>query len=112
MIPLPLLLPVQAHTQWHIDERGRLVELCTLQGLQALRVDPDSGDVLPEVPDPGFSPAMAFSALLTHTAVASFAVLPGQHQRCALPAPQRAVRTPPPPDLPDAAIRGPPAGLA
>jgi len=107
-----LLLPVQAHTRWHVDDRGRLVELCTLQGVQSVLIDPDSGLPQPVQPDPGFSPAMAFSALLAHAVVAGCAALPSQHVRCELPAAQRAVATPLPPDLSDAPIRGPPAGLA
>jgi len=107
-----LLLPVQAHSRWHVDDHGRLVELCTLQGMQSVLIDPDSGVPQPLQPDPGFSPAMAFSALLAHAAVAGCAVLPSQHVRCVLPAAQRTVRTPLPPDLSAATIRGPPAGLA
>jgi hypothetical protein len=107
-----LLLPVQAHTRWHIDERGRLVELCTLHGLQKVRIDPDSGAPLPVAPDPGYSPAMAFSGLLSHAAVPTLAVLPARFGRYLRSVSRRTERTPASPALPDAAIRGPPAALA
>lgn len=103
-----VLLPVQAHTRWQRDAGGQLIELCTLQGTRAVRVDPHSGAPLPATTDVGHSPAMAFSAVLDH------ATPPGMVSwqaplGCFAPPP--AGRAPPAhlaPDLPDALIRGPP----
>lgn len=36
-----LLVPLQAHTAWRPDAGGRLVMICTLQGAEPHRTDPD-----------------------------------------------------------------------
>ena len=106
------LLPVQAHTRWQRDGQGRLVELCTLQGVRTVRLDPDSGQPQPAQTDHGVSPAMAFSALLLHAAVVDCVPPLTVHGRTVLPVAPPLQRAPLPPELPDAAIRAPPAILA
>lgn len=103
------LLPVQAHSRWQIDERGRLVELCTLQGTQLVHVDPESGMPVPAQSDTDTSPAMVFSLLLGHAAPA---VPPGLGVPPAEPVRGDAAPAPRAPIAPEARrrpIRGPPA---
>jgi hypothetical protein len=107
-----MLLPVQAHTRWQRDGQGRLVELCTLQGVRTVHLDPDTGQPLPAGPDHGVSPAMAFSALLSHAAVATIVPLPRVQGHLVSSATPPHRRTPLPPELPEVAIRAPPAILA
>jgi hypothetical protein len=102
------LLPVQAHSRWHVDGRGLLVELCTLQGLQTVYVDPASDAPLPATPDADTSPAMVFSLLLGQAALTSL-IFPND----APPAPVTRSASPPlrhplAPDIRRRPIRGPP----
>lgn len=59
------LLPIQSHTRWVQSADGRLIEMCTLQGIVVVDAA-DNGDLGDTAPSR--SAAMSFSDLLTSAA--------------------------------------------
>ena len=104
------LLPVQLHTRFMLDTEGDVVQICTLQGVKTVVVDPLTGDeqVLSHE-DEGRSPACAFSQLLTEALASAAVILPGWLALATVaadPLPPRATSAP---ALRHSPIRAPPA---
>lgn len=92
LLVLQLALPLQAHSHLQRNDLGITVAVCTLQGLQAVSLDPAAGDA------PARSAAMAFSDLINDTSPMVAALSPPSLQLASAvivdsPAPQVPYRT-------------------
>lgn len=104
------LFPIQLHTTFAIGSDGQVMQICTLQGVKTVVIDPVTGDEqLVAHSDDSRSPACTFSQLMAAAAVGTTSVLPGWLALADVepaPLPRKA---PPAPVLRHSSIRAPPA---
>lgn len=103
------LFPIQLHTRFVLGGDGEVLQICTLQGVQTVRVDPVTGAEQVVADEDQRSPACVFSQLLagaasgTPTASAAWLALAVDHKQ---PLPARIHAAP---LLRHTPIRAPPA---
>lgn len=104
------LFPIQLHTRFAIGGDGQVMQICTLQGVKTVQLDPVSGEeqVLAHSDDTR-SPACAFSLLMAGAITGSAAVLPGWLMLATARVDPIPPKAPSAPVLRHTAIRAPPA---
>ena len=102
------LFPIQLHTRLVLGPDGRLVQVCTLQGIKSVLVQATDEERVADQNENGRSPACAFSQLPAGALPAGFAVWRDRLQStavAAVPSPKSMPRAPLPRHTP---IRAPP----
>lgn len=104
------LIPIQSHTRYAVSAAGVVVELCTLQGVRQVIVDPLTGDLQMLDDHQGErSAAVDFSLLMAEAVVAHAEVQAGWLALIAVEPPPTVIGIPTPRHSSFASIRAPPS---
>lgn len=96
-----VVIPIQSHTRWAVDDNGHVVEICTLHG--TVNTDPASDESTSR------SPAMAFSLLLAEALCAHIDIQPSWLALLFVPTSPAVLGRPTQRSVHHALIRGPPS---
>ena len=106
-----ILIPLQSHSRLAVDERGIVVEVCTLDGLSERTIYPGGEHPQPDDGDRQYSPAMVFSQLLAEALLNLAAVQPVWTSLAVEERPPATIGTLPPSFSHHTVIRAPPVRI-
>ena len=109
MLLAQVLIPIQSHSRLGVDGDGMVVEICTLQGVQHLVMNPHTGELEPQVDEDARSAAMDFSLLMAEAVAAQADVQPAWLALLSDEPPPAVIGTPSPRSVSFSSIRAPPA---